>query len=140
MVLCVRSRTGIFTLAFTAQRNSRCVIGSFSQEEVVEEEVEEEELVTKTTTTTTTTTTVMAGLEQQQTLKQAETPPPSPVQETNEFEKGEWPGKSDREGNQEWSMSMKSHQEQCCKQERSCRKSPCTWRRSRPSDIRLGKL
>ena len=44
----------------------------------------------------------MAGLEQQQTLKQAETPPPSPVQETNEFEKGEWPGKSDRGvGNQE---------------------------------------
>ena len=62
--------------------------------------MEEEELVTKTTTTTTTTT-VMAGLEQQQTLKQAETPPPSPVQETNEFEKGEWPGKSEREGNGE---------------------------------------
>ena len=101
--------------------------------------------MTKTTTTTTTTTTVMAGLEQQQTLKQAETPPPSPVQETNEFEKGEWPGKSDREGNQEWSMSMKSHQEKCCKQERrnlhspELRESPCTWRRSRPSDIRLGK-
>ena len=61
--------------------------------------------MTKTTTTTTTTTTVMAGLEQQQTLKQAETPPPSPVQETNEFEKGEWPGKSDREGG-EWGRTM----------------------------------
>ena len=116
------------------------LIGSFSQEEVVEEEVEEEELVTKTTTTTTTTTTVMAGLEQQQTLKQAETPPPSPVQETNEFEKGEWGSQIGRDMvNQELTMSMKSHQEQ----ERRIlhlRKSLYTWRRSHPSGIRLGKL
>ena len=84
-------------------RGSCSLNGSFSQEEVVEEEVEEEELVTTTKTTTTMTTTVMAGLgssqeeeqrQQQHTPQRAETPPPSPVQEKTEFEKGEGESRS----------------------------------------------